>query len=153
MGAASVDGPNGEMIQSTGAMFGRFSAELLPQLGVWERQLLEDPGQLEIVERDVQQAFLRGGAGLMIAGLVSVTMQSPKLLDADEQTRQGFRQPLEKGRERRISVNVLGGVVMWVTSLYCQARRSPSERTDQAGFGVYKHPPTNNRTYQFPLSV
>ena len=68
MGAATVDGPNGEMIQSTGAMFGRFSAELLPQLGEWERQLLEDPGQLEIVERDVQQAFLRG-AGLMIAGL------------------------------------------------------------------------------------
>ena len=61
MGAASVDGPNGELIQSTGAMFGRFSAELLPQLGEWERQLLEDPGQLEIVERDVQQAFQRGG--------------------------------------------------------------------------------------------
>ena len=78
-------------------MFGRFSAELLPQLGEWERQLLEDPGQLEIVERDVQQAFLRG-AGLMIAGLVSVTIQSPKLLDAAEQTRQDFSQPLEKGR-------------------------------------------------------
>jgi hypothetical protein len=89
----------------------------------------------------------------MIAGLVSVTMQSPKLLDAAEQTRQDFSQPLEKDRERRISVNVLGGVVMWVTSLYCQARRSPSESTDQAGFGVYKHPPTNNRTYPFPLSV
>jgi hypothetical protein len=39
--------------------------------------------------------------------------------------------------ERCISVNVLGGVVMWVTSLYCQARRLPSEGSDQRGFGVY----------------
>jgi hypothetical protein len=99
MGATSVDGPNGEMIQSTGAMFGRFSAELLPQLSEWERKLSENPGELEVIERDVQQAFLRG-AGLMIAGLVSVTMQSSKLLDAAEQTRQDFSHPLEKGRER-----------------------------------------------------
>jgi hypothetical protein len=78
MGAASVDGRDGEAIKSTEAMFGRFSAEMLPQLGEWERQLLEDPGGLEVIERGVEQAFQRG-SGLMIAGLVSVTMQSPKL--------------------------------------------------------------------------
>ena len=136
MGAVSVDGRDGEFIQSTGEMFARFSAELLPQLDEWERRLLDDPASLEMIEHDVQQAFMRG-AGLMVAGLVSVTMQTAEVLEAAEQTRQQFSQPLAPGRERRISVNLLGGVMMWVTSLYCQCRRGPDEDTDENGFGVY----------------
>ena len=62
MGAASVDGPNGELIQSTGAMFGRFSAELLPQLGVWERQLLEDLVSLKSLNVTFSRRFCGGRA-------------------------------------------------------------------------------------------
>lgn len=135
MGGSSVDGKDGEFIQSAMEMLVRFSVEINPKLAEWQERLQKNPEQLDAIEHDVRSEYLRG-AGLMIAGLVSVVLQTESLMKAAEQTRQGFSNPLARGRNRKISIRLLGGVMMWVTSLYCEPKRGLFRKADEQAVGL-----------------
>lgn len=122
MGACSVNGPDGPMIESVEEMAGRFSSELMTLMPGWKERIFSAPEELHQIERDVHRAFSRG-ADLVLAGLIAVTMKRREFADACEQTRQSYVQPLARGRDRTIRVRLLGGLVMWVASLYCEPRR------------------------------
>jgi hypothetical protein len=135
MGACTVDGPNGPRIESVEEMAGRFYAEMLTLVPVWKQRLSADPGQLMPLEHEVQAAFARG-ADLLLAGLIAVVMKQPEFAAASEQTRDEFLQPLARGRERTIRVRLLGGLVMWVASLYCAPLRRSRQSADEVS-GLY----------------
>lgn len=135
MGACTVDGPNGPTIESVEAMAGRFYAEMLTLVPAWKQRLSADPGQLLPLEHEVQAAFSRG-ADLLLAGLIAVVMQRPEFAVASERTRSEFLQPLARGRERTIRVRLVGGLVMWVASLYCAPLRSSRPSADEVS-GLY----------------
>jgi hypothetical protein len=148
MGGISVDGRDGKYIKTVAEMLIRFTGEVFPRLAEWERRLKADPQDLEVLEQEVQREFARG-AGLLVAGLISVVMQTPEFSASAEQTRQEYSVPLSKGRERRMSMQLLGGVIMWITSLYCEPsrRRGKDENEvevvsglhiEQAQFGMAK---------------
>jgi hypothetical protein len=105
-------------------MAGQFSAELLVLVPDWKLRLSADPGQLPSLEQEVHTAFARG-ADLLSAGLIALVMQQPEFAAASEQTRSGYQSAsggLTRGRERTIRVRLLGGLLLWVTSLYCAPR-------------------------------
>lgn len=135
MGSVMVDGRDTPAIESVEEMAGRFTSELMTLMGRWKERLISDPAALEPLERDVHVAFARG-ADLLVAGLVAEVMKRPEFEATSEQTRTGFSQPLTRGRERTIGVKLLGGMLMWVASLYCAPRKSdrPSE---EAVSGLY----------------
>lgn len=118
MGAVTVDGPDGPSIDSMEEMAGRFSSELMTFMPGWKERLMGNPSELGEVEREVHSVFMRG-ADLLLAGLIAVVMKQPEFLAASEETRQRFSQPLARGRERKIRVRLLGGLVLWIASLYC----------------------------------
>lgn len=136
MGACSVDGPTGPTIESVEEMAGRFTGELLMLVPGWKQRLSVDPSQLESLEHEVHVAFARG-ADLLLAGLIAVVMKQPEFAAASEQTRSGYRQPLAKGRERTIRVRLLGGLVMWVASLYCATRKELLGQVEGKVPGLY----------------
>lgn len=136
MGSSSLDGKDGECIKSAMEMLVRFSVQVGPQLEEWERRLRENPAELDTIEHHVRNEYLRG-AGMMIAGLVSVVLQSKELARVSEQTRRDFSNPLAKGRERKIAVRLLGGILMWVTSLYCEPKRGLFRKPDDHAVGLY----------------
>lgn len=136
MGACSVDGPTGPTIESVEEMAGRFAGELLMLVPGWKQRLSGDPGQLESLEHEVHAAFARG-ADLLLAGLIAVVMKQPEFAASSEQTRSGYRQPLARGRERTIRVRLLGGLVMWVASLYCEPRKRPFHEPQDEVPGLY----------------
>lgn len=123
MGAVTVDGPDGPSVESVEEMAGRFSSELMTLMPGWRERLIENPEKLGELEREVHSAFMRG-ADLVLAGLMGVVMKQPEFLAASEQTRRRFSQPLARGRERKIRVRLLGGLVLWIASLYCGPRRN-----------------------------
>ena len=125
MGECRVDGKDGPPVQSAEEMVGRFQAELMTALPGWRERLRQQPGQLEPLEREVHAAFSRG-ADLLVVGLLAVVMKDAGFDQACEQTRGGFAYPLERGRLRSRRVRLLGGLVLWITSLYCAARRRPA---------------------------
>jgi hypothetical protein len=94
----------------------------MAQLPHWKQELKANPDQLESLEREVHAAFARG-ADLLIAGLLAVLMKQPEFELASEATRTSHRYPLARGRQRQIRVRLLGGLMIWVTSLYCAPRK------------------------------
>ena len=136
MGEISVDGKDGEFIKSAMEMLVRFSVEISPKLAEWEQRLTEHPEELDAIEHDVRDQYLRG-AGLLIAGLVAVVMKSAELAKAAEQSRREFSNPLTKGRNRKIAIRLLGGVIMWATSLYCEPKRGTFRKRDDDAVGLY----------------
>jgi len=136
MGDCKVGGSDGVAIESVGQMFGRFSGEFFEQLPGWQQRLQDDPQDLDEIEGEVHRAFSQG-AGQIVGGLIAVVMASAELEQAAEQTRQNFSHPLARGRKRPMRVKLLGGFVMWISSLYCEPRRGMSGRSDDQACGVY----------------
>jgi hypothetical protein len=136
MEGVSVDGRDGQLIKTVSEMLVRFTCEVSPKLGEWERRLTADPQNLDTLERDIQHEFARG-AGLVVAGLIAVVMQTNEYAAAVEKTQQEYTVPLSKGRERKMSIRLLGGVIMWMTSLYCEARRRVGQDADEAISGLH----------------
>ena len=136
MEGLSVDGKDGKFIQSAMEMVVRFSVEVTPQVAEWQRRLLKDPDTLEVIEHEVRQQYLRG-SGLLIAGLLAAVMQSPEVIAASTRTRVEYSTPLAKPRERKIAIRLLGGVLMWATTLYCEPKRGRFRKPDDQATGLY----------------
>jgi len=136
MEGISVDGKDGEFIKSAMEMVVRFSGEVTPQVAEWQRRLLKDPGELEIIEHEVRNQYLRG-SGLLIAGLLAVAVQSSEVNAASERTRVEYQTPLAKPRERKIAIRLLGGVLMWATTLYCEPKRGLFRKPNDQATGLY----------------
>lgn len=136
MGACRVAGPTGPTIESVEEMAGQFHAELLTFLPAWKQRLSAEPNQLESLEPEVHTAFARG-ADLLLAGLIAVVMKQSEFTAASEQTRHNYRQPLARGRERTIRVRLLGGLMMWIASLYCEPRKRFGRRLGDEVPGLY----------------
>jgi hypothetical protein len=136
VGAVSVAGPEAPSIQSVEEMIGRFQAELITQLPAWKEKLTADPSQLEALEHQVHGAFARG-ADLLVAGLLAVVMNGPELEAASESTRRAYCVPLARGRNRQLRVRLLGGLLIWVTSLYCAPRKPLWSRKEKDAPGLH----------------
>lgn len=136
MGGVSVDGRDGEFIKTVAEMLVRFTGSVFPKLAEWERRLKADPQNLDALEHEVPREFARG-AGLVVAGLISVVMQTQEFAAAAEKTRQEYALPLTKGRERKMSIQLLGGVMMWITSLDCEVRRRCDRDKDETFRGLH----------------
>jgi len=117
-------------------MVGRFQGELIARLPGWTRRLSADPGQLEPLEREVHAAFAQG-ADLLVAGLLAVVMQQAEFAAASERTRRDHGYPLARGRPRQIRVRLLGGLLIWVSSLYCGPRQPLFRRREADVPGLY----------------
>jgi len=132
----SVDGKGGEFIKSAMEMLVRFTVEVTAQIEDWQNRLLKDPGELEVIEHEVRNQYLRG-SGLLIAGLLAGVMQSPEVIAASEQTRAEYSTPLAKPRERKIGIRLFGGVLLWATTLYCEPKRGAFRKPDDPATGLY----------------
>ena len=136
MEGVSVDGRDGQFIKTVSEMLVRFTCDVSAKRGEWERRLAADPQNLDVLEHEVPHEFVRG-AGLVVADLIAVVMQTKEYATAVEKTRQEYAVPLTKGRERKMSIQLLGGVIMRITSLYREARRRSGQDTDQTVSGLH----------------
>lgn len=146
MGDLHVEERNAPPVVSPEEMAGRFHGELIGAMPEWKRRLGDDPSRLAELEHDVRDAFIRG-ADLVVAGLIALVMKQPGFDEACEQTRRHYRVPLSSGRMRPLRIRLLGGLLVWVASLYCEPRRGwfrkaednvPGLHVELAQFGFCK---------------
>jgi hypothetical protein len=136
MRSIRLNGTDGPYVNSAEEMAGRFHAELIAKMPGWKQRLADNPEMLEELERDVHESFARG-ADLVTAGLMSMVMQREEFVRDVDATRRNFAFGLRKGREREIRVRLLGGLVIWICSLYCAPGRSLTGKTREGAHGVY----------------
>ncbi len=136
MGGCRVDGPQGPMVEGTTETAARFYAELATRLPQWQQRLEQSPEQLHEIERDVHLQFSRG-ADLIVVGLIAVLMKQQGFEQSVEDSRRGFSYPLQKGRQRTVRVRLLGGLLIWVTSLYCAPKKGLFRRRESSLPGIH----------------
>lgn len=73
---------------------------------------------------------------MMVAGLIAATIASEPLQKSAAATRKQFSQPLQKGRARTIAVRLLGGLMIWATTLYCAPKKKRFARDDSPRVGL-----------------
>jgi hypothetical protein len=131
-----MDGPKSPPVKSPEEMGGRFHAELMTALPEWKNRLQSNPDCLVEIEQDVHTAFARG-ADMLVVGLLAMMMKTAEFTAGGEQIRQNAAVPLSPGRERQIRVRLLGGLILWITSLYCPPRKRDPAGTDEKTPGMY----------------
>jgi len=136
MGECRVDEKNAPPVESPEEMVGRFQAELMTALPCWKERLVSEPAELAKLEREVHAAFSRG-ADLLVVGLLAVSMKGKSFEESCERSRRGFAYPLERGRQRQVRVRLLGGLLIWITSLYCPPRSRGRRLTDEKVPGLH----------------
>ena len=136
MGDLHVDERNSPPVVSPEEMAGRFHGELIGAMPDWKRRLSEDPSRLAELEHEVRDAFSRG-ADLVVAGLIALVMKQAGFDEVCEQTRQNYRFPLSRGRTRPLRIRLLGGLLVWVTSLYCEPRGGWFRKRDENVPGLH----------------
>jgi hypothetical protein len=73
---------------------------------------------------------------MMVAGLLAITISGGHVEQAAEQTRKRFSRPLGRGRVRMIAVRLLGGMVLWVSTLYCPPKKNRFRQDDKPRVGL-----------------
>ena len=136
MGDYRVDGPESPCVRSAEEMAGRFQGELMTALPGWRERLGANPDQMVELEQEIHAVFSRG-ADLLVVGLLAVVTKTPEFTETCERTRRDTAVPLSRGRPRQIQVRLLGGLIMWVTSLYCAPRKGWFSRTKEKTPGMY----------------
>ncbi|WP_182871544.1 hypothetical protein, partial [Stieleria mannarensis] len=116
-------------IESAEEMFALFYAQLAPDLAAWKKQVSDHPNQLGTLERTIHNAFARG-ADMVVAGLISSTMIEEGFEKACHASRENFSRPLQKGRETRVAIRLLGGMLFWATALYCAPKKKLLRKDD-----------------------
>ena len=134
-GGCRLDPKQSDFIASPEATIGGVFAELMTLVPGWKQRFLANPAALPELEREIQIHFIRG-ADLAVVGLVSWFMQQAQFGDVMDRVRQDSLTPLAPGRWREVKVRLLGGLVMWVTSLYCQARGRADEEAQESTAGL-----------------
>jgi len=135
MQGISVDDSQSNFIESTQEMILRFTAELSVDAERWTKELIQCPADLEVIERLVHNAYARG-ADMLVAGMMAATIKEGQIEVAAEQTRQQFSRPLQKGRERTVAVQLLGGMLVWATTLYCSPKKKLFGKDDAPRVGL-----------------
>jgi hypothetical protein len=137
MGEASMDAEGRDKIVSPEELFIRFQTDILQRLPAWKQRIAFDPGSCPVLEVEIQREFARGSA-LVMAGLLAFVMKLQSFDEACETTRSSYDFPLEKGRMRSLKIQLLGGLVIWIKSMYCQPKRKidPVENRNVPGLYI-----------------
>jgi hypothetical protein len=131
MGEWMMNGPMSDPIKSVEDMAGCFQAELLRLLPAWKEKFKADPASLPALEHEVHQAFGRG-ADFVITGLLAMIMAVPEFEASCEASRRAYDARLAKGRMRTIQMQLLGGLIVWVRTLYCPPKQGWFRSTQQS---------------------
>ena len=113
-----------------------FFGGLMAAVPKWQARLREDPDELEAVEQEVHTLMAQGG-DMVVCGLMSVAVRDPQLQAKQEACREEFSYRLDRGRDRRVQVRLLGGLVVWMCALYCQPKRRMLRRGEENPPGIH----------------
>ena len=131
-----MDSEKSVAIGSPEEMWGRFQAEVMTRLPQWKERLENDPDCLSQIEIEVQHACQRGGA-MLVAGLLAAVSQQSALQQTAAELREQAARPLRAPEKRTLRMQLLGGLMLWVTTLYCGPRARTGEGRGQQGSGLY----------------
>jgi hypothetical protein len=131
-----MDSEDGLVVSSPEQMCGQFHSELMMQLPQWRQRLSQQPGSFREVEEQIGLFYRRGGA-MAAAGLLAEVSRLPATQQVVEELEQRADVALRPPEKRSRRVQLWGGLIFWITTLYCGPRERTGQGRGKQGGGLY----------------
>ncbi len=119
-----MESKNGDVLKGIDQVRAEIQRRLQLHPEQWLQALQKNPGNFADLEQTVHQAFQQM-ADQMVAGLLAQATQATEFAQAAKSVTAKAAVKLRSGEVRPLLVRLLGGLVLYVTTLYC----SPAART------------------------
>ena len=114
-----------------------FAADIQDRQVKWRQRLTDDPTDFPQVQEEIRQQYQQG-ADLMTAAVIAEATRQPQMQDHVQQVRDDAVIPLKAPERRPLKIRLAGGLVLWLTTLYCAPRpRKPNEDEQHQRVGLY----------------
>jgi hypothetical protein len=131
-----MNSEGGLMVSSPEQMCGQFHSELMAQLPAWRKRLSQEPGSFRELEEQIRLFYGRGGA-MLAAGLLAEVSRLPATQQAVAELQQAAAVPLRPAEKRSRHIQLWGGLILWITTLYCGPRERTGQGRGKQGAGLY----------------
>ena len=149
---------DGLVVGSPEQMCGQFHSELMMQLPVWRERLSQQLGSFRELEEQIRLFYGRGGA-MLAAGLLAESSRLPATQEAVAKLQEQAAVPLRPPERRSRRIQLWGGLIFWITTLYCGPRERTGQGRGKQGAGLYAelaafaHQSVKNRREALDLTV
>jgi hypothetical protein len=102
----------------------------------WKSRILRNPSQLRRVEHDVHQVFKRL-ADEVVAGLLAEVTADDRFKTRAKGLRKQAARPLRSAEPRSLKIRLLGGLALYISTLYCGPLTRTGKGRGSEGSGIY----------------
>lgn len=128
---------DGSAIGSPSQMLDSFADDIHDRQADWRRRVTQDPTNFPQVQEEIRQQYQQG-ADLMTAAVLADATSQPEMQDHVQQVRADAVIPLKAPERRPLKIRLAGGLVLWLTTLYCAPRpRKQNEDNQHQRVGLY----------------
>ena len=134
---ASLDKEGNLKVGSPLEMASMHYQQVASRIQEWKRTIESNPSKFGELELAIHEEY-RKGADMVLAAYLVMVHAVASFDAAAESTRKQYAVPLTRGRVRQIQLRLLGGLVIWIKSLYCEpSRRWFRENNPEKVPGIY----------------
>jgi hypothetical protein len=134
---ASLDKEGKLQVGSPLEMASMHYQQVVGRIQEWKGVIESDPNRFCELEHTIHEEY-RKGADMLAAALLVMVHAVASFDVAAEATRKQYAVPLTRGRVRQIQLRLLGGLVIWIKSLYCEpSRRWFTQSNPEKVPGIY----------------
>jgi len=130
------DSKHGTPVASASDTIEAFQAHTRNCVEQWRQQLGQDPDQLANIEQEIDEHYREGG-GELLASLLAELTDDSTMDEHVEQVVEDAAVPLRGPQPRPLRVQLLCGLVLWVTTAYCAPRRTAATDPTEQLAGLY----------------
>jgi hypothetical protein len=131
-----MESEDGLAVSSPEQMCGQFHSELMMQVPLWRQRLSQEPGRFRELEEEIGLFYGRGGA-MLTAGLLAEVSTLPATQQVVAELQKEAVVSLRPPEKRSRRIQLWGGLILWVTTLYCGPRERTGRGRGKQGAGLY----------------
>jgi hypothetical protein len=114
-----------------------WSFNTAPRIQEFQERVLKSPSNYSQVEKEIKSLYMEGAA-LVAAGLLHTTSKDQSVVAQVKEIQQSSSTPLKAPQRRPVTIRLLCGLILYVSTLYCPPdnKGKPRDNTE-ARTGLY----------------
>jgi hypothetical protein len=131
-----IESRNRQPVDAPVATIEKFQQNTIAQANLWAQKLQDNPDQLADVEQLIDTHY-RQGAGQLVAGLLVLVTSGSQMDEHVKNVRENAALPLRSPQACTRKIQLLCGLVLWVSTIYCAPRRNKNTDPSEQLVGLY----------------
>jgi hypothetical protein len=131
-----IESQNQQPVDTPAATIEEFQQDTTAQANRWAQKLEDDPDELADIEQLIDTHY-RQGAGQLIASLLVLVTSGSQMEKHVKNVRENAALSLRSPQPCTRRVQLLCGLVLWVSTIYCAPRRNKNTDPSEQLVGLY----------------